>query len=676
MEKVVATINKLQDVFDTIEDRTKSIQLPEIVVVGSQSAGKSSVMEGLVKKDFLPRGTGIVTRRPLLIRLTNVPLNDPLRKKDKLNLIGNIGDGDWATFKHLGDKIFTDFLEVRQEIEAETDRVTGKRKGISNDPISLNIYSANVVNLSLTDLPGITKVPVGDQPLDIEKQIREIIHKYIDNPNSLILAVTPANTDFATSESLCLAREVDPNGERTICVLTKLDIMDPGTDANQVLMGKIIKVKLGIIGVKNRSQADIIADKSVEKCIEEEELFLQNNYPDLADIHGIPYLADTLSKLLISHIHKCLPDLKLKIAKLLIRNQNKLATLGEPIIDKNTTILQVISRFTKAYTASLDGNCKDLASNELTCGARICYIFHDIFKKEMEEIDPIEDLTKSEILTTIRNAAGTRPALFVPENSFDFLVFKQLSRLEKPSLSCVELVNEELLRVVHHCGDEMKEERKRFPLLFERIDDILLQFLEPRVAETKVFVKKMVQIQLAYINTKHPEFNDTELAEILAELGKEEEEVDYVGYQKNTKKVSSNKSNAGVTDDTLQGSIYESNWTSRGAKTTKKIEESLRQPLTEREKRDQKLIEKLIKGYFYIVQNIIIDIVPKAIMDGIVNEVREKIRDELVKILHKCADINELVAESSTTNESRKRTSQMLDALNKADQILNKLREI
>uniref|UniRef100_A0A914P9Z1 Dynamin-type G domain-containing protein n=1 Tax=Panagrolaimus davidi TaxID=227884 RepID=A0A914P9Z1_9BILA len=84
MEKVVATINKLQDVFDTIEDRTKSIQLPEIVVVGSQSAGKSSVMEGLVKKDFLPRGTGIVTRRPLLIRLTNVPLNDPLRKKGKL----------------------------------------------------------------------------------------------------------------------------------------------------------------------------------------------------------------------------------------------------------------------------------------------------------------------------------------------------------------------------------------------------------------------------------------------------------------------------------------------------------------------------------------------------------------------------------------------------------------
>uniref|UniRef100_A0A914QJ81 Dynamin stalk domain-containing protein n=1 Tax=Panagrolaimus davidi TaxID=227884 RepID=A0A914QJ81_9BILA len=130
-------------------------------------------------------------------------------------------------------------------------------------------------------------------------------------------------------------------------------------------MGKIIKVKLGIIGVKNRSQADIIADKSVEKCIEEEELFLQNNYPDLADIHGIPYLADTLSKLLISHIHKCLPDLKLKIAKLLERNQNKLATLGEPIIDKNTTILQVISRFAKAYTAARDGNCKDLASNEL-----------------------------------------------------------------------------------------------------------------------------------------------------------------------------------------------------------------------------------------------------------------------------------------------------------------------
>jgi dynamin 1-like protein len=79
-------------------------------------------------------------------------------------------------------------------------------------PITLRIFSDKVVNLSLIDLPGITKLPVGDQPANIEEQIRTMISSYVSNPNSIILAVTPANQDFATSDPLKLAREVDPEG--------------------------------------------------------------------------------------------------------------------------------------------------------------------------------------------------------------------------------------------------------------------------------------------------------------------------------------------------------------------------------------------------------------------------------------------------------------------------------
>lgn len=86
-------------------------------------------------------------------------------------------------------------------------------QGISPDPINIKIFSPRVVNLTLIDLPGMTKVPVGDQPADIELQIRDLCFNYINNPNSVILAVTAANTDFATSEALKLAREVDPDGE-------------------------------------------------------------------------------------------------------------------------------------------------------------------------------------------------------------------------------------------------------------------------------------------------------------------------------------------------------------------------------------------------------------------------------------------------------------------------------
>ena len=134
---------------------------------------------------------------------------------------------------------------MRKEIEKETERMTGPNKGITPKPITLKIYSTKVVNLTLVDLPGMTKVAVGDQPEDIEIQIRDLIIKYITNSKSIILAVTAANTDFATSEALKLAKEVDPNGVRTLAVLTKLDLMDAGTDATDVLQGQVIPVKVG-----------------------------------------------------------------------------------------------------------------------------------------------------------------------------------------------------------------------------------------------------------------------------------------------------------------------------------------------------------------------------------------------------------------------------------------------
>lgn len=97
----------------------------------------------------------------------------------------------------------------------------------------------------MVDLPGLTKVPVGDQPKDIEKQIREMILKYITKPNAIILAVTAANTDLANSDGLKLAREVDPEGLRTIGVLTKVDLMDQGTDVIDILAGRMIPLRLG-----------------------------------------------------------------------------------------------------------------------------------------------------------------------------------------------------------------------------------------------------------------------------------------------------------------------------------------------------------------------------------------------------------------------------------------------
>lgn len=199
------------------------------MVIGNQSSGKSSLLETIIGEDFLPKGTGIVTRRPVIVQLFN-------QEKEKMT---------YAEFAHRKGEVFTDFKNVRKEIEQNTELVAGDNKGISTLPIVLKIFSSKAINLSLIDLPGIAKVAIGSQPKDIEAQIINLIRFYIENPNTIILTVLPANVDLANSDALKLALSVDPHGERTIGVVTKLDLMDEGTNAVNLLQGKVFNLRLG-----------------------------------------------------------------------------------------------------------------------------------------------------------------------------------------------------------------------------------------------------------------------------------------------------------------------------------------------------------------------------------------------------------------------------------------------
>lgn len=258
----------------------------------------------------LPRGTGIVTRRPLILQLINRPASqkpatngtekegeDPefstsMKTTDKESNID-----EWGEFLHIPGQKFHDFNKIRDEIVRETDAKTGRNAGISPAPINLRIYSPNVLTLTLVDLPGLTKVPVGDQPRDIEKQIKDMVLKQISKSNAIILAVTAANTDLANSDGLKLAREVDPEGQRTIGVLTKVDLMDDGTDVVDILAGRIIPLRLGYVPVVNRGQRDIENKKAISYALEHEKQFFENHkaYRNKAAYCGTPYLARKLN---------------------------------------------------------------------------------------------------------------------------------------------------------------------------------------------------------------------------------------------------------------------------------------------------------------------------------------------------------------------------------------------
>uniref|UniRef100_A0A3B3H4J0 Dynamin-1-like protein n=1 Tax=Oryzias latipes TaxID=8090 RepID=A0A3B3H4J0_ORYLA len=614
METLIPTINRLQEVFQTVG--TEIIQLPQIVVVGTQSSGKSSVLESLVGRDFLPRGSGIVTRRPLVLQLVNVA-----PQQERLKNEHGVKAEEWGTFLHCKNQIFTDFLEIRKEIEAETERTSGDNKGITCEPIYLKIFSPKVLNLTLVDLPGIIKVPVGDQPENIEAQVQEMILSFISNPNSLILAVSPANSDLATSDALKLAREVDPDGRRTLLVVSKLDLMDAGTDALEVLLGRVIPVRLGIIGVVNRSQHDINTQKSLEDSIKDEHVFLQRHYPSLVSRAGSRYLAKTLSKLLMHHIRDCLPELKTRVTVLISQYQARLNSYGQPVEDHSATLLQIVTKFATDYCNTIEGTARHIQTSELCGGARICYIFHETFGRTLQSIDPLGGLTDLDILTAIRNATGPRPALFVPEVSFELLVKRQIKRLEEPSMRCVELVHEELQRIIQHCSSYSTQ------------------------------VHNLISIELAYINTKHPDFTDA--AQVSASVNSQQADTLDGGKHWKTEKTVENK--AQVPGFGSPSKTQAVNLLDTAVPISRK--------LSAKEQRDCEIIQRLINSYFLIVRKSIQDSVPKTVMHFLVNFVKEHLQSELVGQLYKQGLLQELLIESQETAQQRTEVAQMLEVL-------------
>ncbi|XP_074926908.1 dynamin-1-like protein isoform X4 [Chelonoidis abingdonii] len=655
METLIPVINKLQEIFNTVG--AEVIQLPQIVVIGAQvrlqflpswgdpaaslgSSGKSSVLESIVGRDFLPRGSGIVTRRPLVLQLVNVPFLE--ERQHAASGETSTQAEEWATFLHCKHKTFTDFDEIRQEIETETERMTGTNKGISLEPLYLKIYSPHVLNLTLVDLPGITKVPVGDQPPDIEGLVREMILSYVSNPNCLILAVTAANTDMATSEALKLARDVDPDGRRTLAVVTKLDLMDAGTDAMDVLMGRVIPVKLGIIGVVNRSQHDINTRKSITESLQDEQGFLQKRYPSLANRNGTRHLAKTLNRLLMHHIRDCLPELKTRVNVLTAQYQSVLQSYGQPIEDKNATLLQIITKFATEYCHTIEGTARNIETSELCGGARMCYIFHETFGRTLESIDPLAGLTMLDILTAIRNATGPRPALFVPEVSFELLVKRQIKRLEDPSLRCVELVHEELQRIIQHCSTYNTQ------------------------------VHNLVAIELAYINTKHPDFIDTALVSASVSSSKNDPPAEGIRRWKSDK-----VENAGMEEKpkgNTQPPMYSSPSRSHAVNLLDTPMPATRK-LSQREQQDCEVIRRLIKSYFLIVRKSIQDSVPKTVMHFLVNYVKDHLQSQLVGQLYKQQLLDMLLTESEDMAQQRKEAAGLLQALQRANQTISEIRE-
>ncbi|KAI9489633.1 dynamin-A [Zychaea mexicana] len=733
MDDLIQLTNKLQTVLASISSY-ESLDLPQIVVVGSQSSGKSSVLETIVQRDFLPRGSGIVTRRPLILQLITQ------RQKDA---------EEYGEFMHAKDKRFFDFDEIRQEIERETSRLAGGNKGISRQPIHLRIYSPKVLTLTLVDLPGLTKVPIGDQPQDIEKQIRTLIMDYISNPNSIVLAVSPANMDVANSDSLKLARQVDPEGKRTIGVLTKLDLMDAGTNALDVLMGRSYPLRLGFVGVVNRSQQDILTNKPMSEAVDAEDDFFRQHpaYRSIASRCGTKYLSKQLNNILYTRIKEKLPELRSKLSSLVSQTQQELNQYGDPAfssgdVHRGSLILKLLTKFSNDFVAAIDGTSSEMSTKELCGGARIYFIFNNVFGSALDAIPPCANLSNNDIRTAIRNSTGPRPSLFVPELAFDLLVRPQIKLLETPSLRCVELVYEELMKICHI--SEYKE-LLRYPRLHTKLVEVVSELLRERLSPTSNYVESLISIERAYINTNHPDFLGAAgaMANLESESKKKKRAVETKRRHMRTESPASSVVSAGSRADdehhqnhlllnganggpkengyapppppassgSTSGENKESfltyffggaNKNERPAlgpqemmnnasftsplSVTSMMENELERKFSEqvsmqpteeqlqasdREEIEIQLIRTLITSYFNIVRKNIQDLVPKSIMHLLVNHSRESVQNRLVASLYKEELFKDLLQEDEGVAADREKCKTMLEVYKQAFEIVN-----
>ncbi|XP_012357180.1 interferon-induced GTP-binding protein Mx1 isoform X1 [Nomascus leucogenys] len=413
----------------------QDLALPAIAVIGDQSSGKSSVLEAL-SGVALPRGSGIVTRCPLVLKLKKLVNEDKWRGK--------------VSYQDYEIEI-SDASEVEKEINKAQNTIAGEGMGISHELITLEISSQDVPDLTLIDLPGITRVAVGNQPADIGYKIKTLIKKYIQRQETISLVVVPSNVDIATTEALSMAQEVDPEGDRTIGILTKPDLVDKGTEDKvvDVVRNLVFHLKKGYMIVKCRGQQEIQDQLSLSEALQREKVFFED-HPYFRDLleegkATVPCLAEKLTSELITHICKSLPLLEGQIKESHQTITEELQKYGVDIPEdeneKMFFLIDKINAFNQDITALIQGE-ETVGEEDIRLFTRLRHEFHKwstIIENNFQEGHKIlsRKIQKFENQYRGRELPG-----FVNFRTFETIVKQQIKALEEPAVDMLHTVTD------------------------------------------------------------------------------------------------------------------------------------------------------------------------------------------------------------------------------------------
>uniref|UniRef100_A0A8C3T9E8 Interferon-induced GTP-binding protein Mx n=1 Tax=Chelydra serpentina TaxID=8475 RepID=A0A8C3T9E8_CHESE len=438
----------------------KDLALPAIAVIGDQSSGKSSVLEAL-SGVALPRGSGIVTRCPLVLRLKKLAPQQEWKGK--------------ISYRDIDEELHHPSV-VDKEIRKAQNAIAGDGVGISQELISLEISSPNVPDLTLIDLPGIARVAVGNQPQDIGEQIKKLIKKFIAKQETINLVVVPSNVDIATTEALKMAQEVDPDGERTLGILTKPDLVDRGTEESvvDIVRNLVIHLRKGYMIVKCRGQQDIHDKLTLASAIQKERAFFEQHehFRILLDENKatIPILAEKLTTELVEHINKSLPILEEQINIQLQKATEQLLKYGKGTPkaegEKLFFLIDKIKLFNQVIMSSVVGEEK-LFENEIRLFTKIRTEFQKWGKILDDSALTDRKTIQHEVWRFEEQYRGRELPGFTSYKTFEAIVRQRIMALEKPAIEMLKKVIGEF-HLLNHFEDFQNLNRAAK----DRIEDI------------------------------------------------------------------------------------------------------------------------------------------------------------------------------------------------------------
>lgn len=501
-------LDKMVQVGALLRDVSPDFNVPNVVVVGAQSSGKSSVLEHATGLAF-PRGEGMCTRVPTVVSVEGCQGDATI----SISTNADFSD-EWHPRPVYGDA-----EAFGRAIAALTDKLT-KQGEIGDQPIYIKLRAPRAPTFTLTDVPGITcnSTLVADDV--IEEQTVELTRKMIGtHPNTLVLVVLSATEDFATSKALQLARKVDPKGARTIGVVTKIDSLPVGSHIVRKMSGDEIPLAHGYFAVRNRTQAEVEADMELSH-LQDREAILFKEHPDLCQLptgqKGMATLLAKIAKEQGKRLDAAVPELRTQIKQRIASNSKRALKLPPSLgseHERSQFLHQVLSRVARDFrrcttsdTTVLGTSCK--GTNLSARVNEVMTEFSDGTRTNMRNF--LDDETHAELKEGAKEALGHNLANFMHGDLFRDIFASNTTPVltgnsETALFQTRQRVGECLEALVtHHVGSSGASRE-----LHESLSELIKDALDQAVYNTRFLVQRIVKAETVVTFTTNHYYSQT-----------------------------------------------------------------------------------------------------------------------------------------------------------------------